>query len=72
MIALQMASSSASLAPKILERGVGFLWIAALGAAGAVGDAKTKKPDVVEHPEIFDHVGLLGDEPSSDAGMLFI
>jgi hypothetical protein len=27
---------------------------------------------VVEHPEVFDHVGLLVNEPSSYAGMLFI
>jgi hypothetical protein len=33
---------------------------------------KTKKADVAEHPEVFDHAGLLVDEPSSDAGMLFI
>jgi len=33
---------------------------------------KTKKADVAEHPEVFDHVGLLVNEPSSYAGMLFI
>jgi hypothetical protein len=27
---------------------------------------------VVEHPEVFDHVGLLVNEPSSIAGMPFI
>jgi hypothetical protein len=32
---------------------------------------KTKKADVVEYPEAFDHVGLPVNEPSSDAGMLF-
>jgi hypothetical protein len=32
----------------------------------------TKKADVTEHPEVFDHVGLLFNEPSSDAGMLFV
>ena len=31
-----------------------------------------KKTDVAEHPEVFDHVGLLVNEPSSYAGMLFI
>jgi hypothetical protein len=33
---------------------------------------KTKKADVAEHPEVFDHAGLLIDEPSSYAGMLFV
>jgi hypothetical protein len=33
---------------------------------------KTKKADVAEHPEVFDHAGLLVDEPSSYAGVLFI
>jgi hypothetical protein len=31
-----------------------------------------KKADVAEHPEVFDHVGLLVNEPSSFAGLLFI
>ena len=31
-----------------------------------------KKADVAEHPEVFDHVGLLVNEPSSLARMLFI
>jgi hypothetical protein len=33
---------------------------------------QTKKADVAEHPEVFDHVGLLVNEPSSYAVMLFI
>jgi hypothetical protein len=33
---------------------------------------KTKKADVAEHPEVFDHVGLLVNEPTSYAGMLFV
>ena len=33
---------------------------------------KTKKADVVEHPEVFDHVGLLFNEPPGRAGLLFI
>jgi len=33
---------------------------------------ETKKADVAEHPEVFDDVGLLVNEPSSYAGMLFI
>jgi hypothetical protein len=32
----------------------------------------TKKADVAEHPEVSNHVGLLVNEPSSDAGVLFI
>jgi len=32
---------------------------------------KTKKADVTEHPQVFDHVGLLFNEPSSYAGVLF-
>jgi hypothetical protein len=33
---------------------------------------KMKKADVAEHPEVFDHVGLLVNEPSSSAGLPFI
>jgi hypothetical protein len=31
--------------------------------------AYTKKADVVEHPEVFDHVGLLATGPAGDAGL---
>ena len=31
-----------------------------------------KKTDVAEHPEVFDHVGLLANEPPGTAGLLFI
>jgi len=31
-----------------------------------------KKADVAEHPEVFDHVGLLVNELSSDTGVLFV
>jgi len=31
-----------------------------------------KKTDVAEHPEVFDHVGLLANEPSGTAGLLSI
>ena len=34
--------------------------------------SKTKKADVAEHPEVFDHVGLLTNEPLGIAGLLFI
>jgi hypothetical protein len=37
-----------------------------------MGSRKTKKADVAEYPEVFDHVGLPVDEPSSYAGMLSI
>jgi hypothetical protein len=33
---------------------------------------KRKKADVAEHPEVFHHVGLLVNEPSSNAGLLFV
>jgi hypothetical protein len=32
----------------------------------------TKKADVAEHPEVFDHVGLLFNEPPGRAELLFI
>jgi hypothetical protein len=35
-------------------------------------DAETKKADVVEHPEVFGHVGLLVNEPPGLAGLLLI
>jgi hypothetical protein len=31
----------------------------------------TKKADVAEYPEVFDHVGLLFNEPHGTAGLLF-
>ena len=33
---------------------------------------KTKKADVAEHPKVFDHVGLLFNEPPGTAGLPFI
>ena len=38
---------------------------------GAV-PTKRKKANVVEHPEVFDHVGLLVNEPPGKAGLPFI
>jgi hypothetical protein len=32
---------------------------------------RTKKADVVGHPQAFHHVGLLFDEPSSEAELPF-
>ena len=34
--------------------------------------AGNKKADVAEHPKAFDHVGLLFNEPTGRAGLLFI
>jgi hypothetical protein len=31
---------------------------------------KTKKADVAEHPEVFDHVGLLANEPLGTTELL--
>jgi hypothetical protein len=31
-----------------------------------------KKADVADHPKVFDHVGLLTNEPPGTAGLLFI
>jgi hypothetical protein len=33
---------------------------------------RTKKADVVEHSKVFDHVGLLFNEPPGTAELLFI
>jgi len=33
---------------------------------------RTKKTDVSEHPEVFDHVGLLVNGPPGTAGLPFI
>jgi hypothetical protein len=32
---------------------------------------KRKKADVVEHPQVFDHVGLLFNRPPGTAGLPF-
>jgi hypothetical protein len=37
----------------------------------AAPDTGTKKADVVEHPEGFDHVGLLFNGPPAQAGLPF-
>jgi hypothetical protein len=34
--------------------------------------AENKKADVAEHPKVFDHVGLLFNEPPGTAGLFFI
>jgi hypothetical protein len=46
-----------------------------LGSSLPVADVsrhQKKKTDVAEHPEVFDHVGLLVNEPSGTAELLFI
>jgi hypothetical protein len=35
-------------------------------------NAENKKADVAEHPEVFDHVGLLFNEPPSRARLLSV
>jgi hypothetical protein len=34
--------------------------------------SRNKKADVAEHPKVFDHVGLLINEPLGTAGLLSI
>jgi hypothetical protein len=44
-----------------------------LGGRGLERRSKrNKKADAVEHPEAFDHVGLLVNEPLGQAGLPFI
>ena len=43
-----------------------------LAGSIAAALAKAKKADVAEHPEVFDHVGLLVNEPPGKIGLLFI
>ena len=39
--------------------------------AGCPPPPQPKKADVVKHPGVFDHVGLLVNQPPSDAGVPF-
>ena len=41
-------------------------------ASARVKVKRTKKADVVEPPQAFDHVGLLVNKPPGTAGLLFI
>jgi hypothetical protein len=50
----------------------GTCWDAAVQFHGNRHAAAQKKADVAEHPKVFDHVGLLVNEPSSQAEVLFI
>jgi hypothetical protein len=40
--------------------------------SGCPATPKTKKADMAEHPEVFDHVGLLFNEPPGKPELLFI
>ena len=42
------------------------------GDRGPSRAATSKKADMVEHPEVFDHAGLLVNEPPGIAGLPFI
>ena len=46
--------------------------IAAFNIGFSRFEFRNKKTDVAEHPEVFDHVGLLFNEPSSCAEVPFI
>ena len=46
-------------------------WNLVEAAALSLGQ-RNKKADVAEHPEVFDHVGLLVNEPPGQAGLPFI
>jgi hypothetical protein len=43
--------------------------VRAVGWLRRPGDAETKKADVVENPEVFDHAGLLVNGPPGTAGL---
>ena len=40
------------------------------GSLEATCPTRTKKADVAEHPQVFDHVGLLVNQPPGTAGLL--
>jgi hypothetical protein len=43
-----------------------------MGCCDEPAGIKTKKAGVAEHPKVFDHAGLLVNEPSSNAGLLLV
>ena len=53
---------------------VGLVWSIAITSSRLRPSrtAANKKADVVEHPEVFDHVGLLGNEPPDPVGLPFL
>jgi hypothetical protein len=42
------------------------------GGGAGLAQPRTKKTGVVAHPKVFDHVGLLVNEPPGTAGLPFI
>jgi hypothetical protein len=46
--------------------------LAAFQSSNRKRSSKNEKADVVEHPQVLDHVGLLSNEPLGRAGMLSI
>jgi hypothetical protein len=48
------------------------LVVAKICSSAAQQPTRTKKADVAEHPQVFDHIGLLIDEPPGTAGLLSI
>jgi hypothetical protein len=58
--------------PVSIGHGIGGKLDTILRQIGTVLCVKTKKADVEEHSDAFDHVGLLVNEPSSDAGVPFV
>ena len=53
---------------------VGLVWTIAITpvACGRPESPQTEKADVVEHPEVFHHVGLLVNEPPDTVGLPFL
>ena len=45
---------------------------ATIARCGCPATPKTKKADVPEHPKVFDHVGLLFNEPPDTGGLLSV
>jgi hypothetical protein len=43
-----------------------------LASCGRFRISENKKADVAKHPKVFDHVGLLLNEPPGRAGLLSI
>ena len=51
---------------------IGFVHRFVPGECDHPSPTQTKKAGVVEHPEVFDHAGLLVNEPPGKAGLPFI
>ena len=59
------------LSQALLGRGQGSVQGYVPGGCDFLAPSQTKKADVVEHLEVFDHVGLLVNEPPGTAGLPF-